>query len=68
MTTAEAKIKQWGNSLGIIIPKEVIRNEGLGAGDIIKIEIVKERKIDGFGMLKGAPSFVRDHDDREEFW
>ena len=65
MNVAEAKVKQWGNSLGFIIPKEVVKEEKLQEGDIVTFEISKERRIEGFGMLKGLPSFQRDHDDRE---
>jgi len=65
---AEAKVKQWGNSLGIIIPKDVAKIEEIYIGDTVKIEISKDKKTDGFGIWKGTPSFIREHDDREEFW
>ncbi len=29
---------------------------------------MKKKTVDGFGLFKGGLKFVRDHDDREEFW
>ena len=60
----EAEIKQWGNSLGIIIPAEEVKKLKLNSGDTVKISIIKKKKIDGFGMLKGEKfePFKRDKD------
>ena len=60
MHMAETKIKRWGNSLALIIPKEITKQEELDEGDMVKIEISKEKRIDGFGILKGAPKFSRE--------
>ena len=67
MSMAEVKVKQWGNSIGVIIPNEVALHDGIEKGDTIKIDIMKEKKLDGFGLFKGLPKFTRDHDDHEEF-
>ena len=56
---AETKSKQWGNSLGLVVPKELVKGQDLNAGDIVKIEISKEKRIDAFGMYKGSPHFDR---------
>lgn len=39
------EIKKFGNSLGIIIPDDMVKFTGLEAGDIIKVEykIVKKK-------------------------
>ena len=68
MTMAEVQVKNWGNSIGIIIPKEIAEHDTIQEGDTIKIDIITKKKLDGFGMLKGHPSFVRENDDHEEFW
>ena len=68
MTMAEAKVKQWGNSLGIIIPKEIVKIEEVNEGDIIKVDIIKEKRLDGFGMFKGLPSFKREKYEHEDLW
>jgi len=67
MTMAEVKVKEWGNSLGIIIPKEIVRHVGLNKGETIKVDIIKEKRIDGFGMFKGVGSFKREKDEREDY-
>jgi len=68
MTMVEAEIKQWGNSLCIIIPKHIIRVEDLRIGDTIKIEISKEKRINGFGMFKGIPSFKEEEEPHGDLW
>lgn len=60
MVIAETRIKQWGNSLGLLVPKEIATHEDLSTGDIVKIEILKEKRIDAFGMFKGAPHFSKE--------
>ena len=67
MHMAEAKIKRWGNSLALIIPKEITKQEDLDEGDVVKIEISKDKRIDGFGILKGAPKFSREDKGDSDF-
>jgi bifunctional DNA-binding transcriptional regulator/antitoxin component of YhaV-PrlF toxin-antitoxin module len=66
----EAKVKKWGNSLALIIPKEVAKIEDIGEGDTVKIEVSKEKRIDGFGIWKGLnlPPFKRDLDGHDDLW
>ena len=68
MVMAETKVKKWGNSLGLVIPKEITKLEDLSEGDIVKIEISKEKRIDAFGILKGKPSFKEEEEGHGEFW
>ena len=65
MSMAETKIKRWGNSLALIVPKEIAKHEDLSEGDIVKIEISKEKRVDGFGMFRGIPKFK---EDKEDHW
>jgi len=37
-----AKIKKWGNSMGVIIPKEMIEEKNLKVGEEIGLEVFKE--------------------------
>ena len=67
MATAETKIKQWGNSLGLVIPKEIAKREDLNVGDVVKVEILKEKSIDAFGMLKGSPRFGKEDEGDSDF-
>ena len=60
MPMSEGKVKQWGNSLALIIPKDVVKREELNIGDTIKVEIIKERRVDAFGIFKGGPPFSKE--------
>lgn len=49
------KTKRWGSSLGIIIPKNIVREEKLQEGQEVKIDILSRKKTIGtdiFGKLK----------------
>ena len=55
MIEHETRLKAWGNSVGIIIPKEDIKREGLHLDQKVKVVItpVKTLKVkDIFGKLK----------------
>lgn len=56
MIVSEGKLKPWGNSYGIIVPKEKVKAEGLEPYQNVKYTItpVKRLKIkDIYGILKG---------------
>lgn len=59
----ESKINKIGNSLWVLIPKEVVREKKIEEGQTIKIAILdKERDKtinETFGMFKGAKGFKR---------
>jgi len=67
MSMTETKIKQWGNSLALIIPKEIAKREELSAGDTVKVDISKEKRVDAFGMFRGAPSFSKEDEGDSDF-
>ncbi len=49
----EAVVKKWGNSLGVVLPKDLINQEHIEENDRILVDIRKEadlKKI--FGTLK----------------
>ena len=51
----ETKTRRWGSSLGIIIPKELVKEERLREGQEIRIDILSRKKTTGadiFGKLK----------------
>ena len=49
----EVKVKKWGNSMGVILPKILVERENLEEADTITIEIVKEGNISSsFGAIK----------------
>ena len=65
MSMAEVKIKQWGNSFGVLLPKDLVQHENLKKGDIVKLDIVSSKRIDGFGIFKGSSRFMEEpeHED-----
>lgn len=49
------RIKEWGNSLGIVIPKEIVDKEKLNLNDQVFVTISKKDTLeDFFGKLKGS--------------
>lgn len=38
------KIKKWGNSLGITLPIDILKNKGIVENEIIEIEIRKKNE------------------------
>ena len=54
MVKSEAKLRAWGNSIGVVVPKELLKEEGLAVND--EVEIVLRKKTnplkEAFGMLK----------------
>ncbi len=56
MESIEIQVKKWGNSLGIVLPKEILDKEGIKEGTQIEIMIQSKQKTkvkDVFGILKG---------------
>lgn len=53
----EVELKEWGNSFGVIIPKEVINNLRVRSGEKILIEV--ERKENPLKELFGALKFTK---------
>ena len=55
MIQAEAEVRKWGNSLGVIIPKETIEKEHIKEKEKIKFLIVRDSNVlrETFGMVKG---------------
>jgi bifunctional DNA-binding transcriptional regulator/antitoxin component of YhaV-PrlF toxin-antitoxin module len=49
----KAKVREWGGSLGIVIPNEIAEIKGIRAGDEVLAEI---RKISNLGEVFGSLS------------
>ena len=67
----KTKLKKWGNSLGIIVPREILIERGLKEGQDILVDISKEGDLsDIFGSLKDwkiDPQKIKDEIREEEF-
>lgn len=51
----EVELKEWGNSLGVIIPKEVVNNLRVKSGEKILIQV--ERRENPLKELFGSLKF-----------
>jgi predicted acetyltransferase len=56
------QVRKWGNSLGLILPREVVEEAAVSDRDLVDISIVKKKKTSGFGMCRGAGPFVEEED------
>ncbi len=64
----QAKVMQIGNSLGVILPAELIRSEKIHKGETVQVTVFKQRKIDlkkFMGITHGASSFEREHEESD---
>ena len=49
----EVELKRWGNSMGVVLPKDFINEMGLKEKDKILIDVVKKANLTKvFGSLK----------------
>ncbi len=50
----KAILRNWGSSLGVVVPKDVVRQEHLKEGEEVVIELHKKKTMrDVFGSMKG---------------
>ena len=54
MITVESELREWGRSIGVVVPKDAIVREKLKAGDTVRLVILKSSNAlrDTFGILK----------------
>ena len=65
----EVKIKKWGNSMGVILPKELVKEKKLKKNQKILIQIVENADLsDIFGSLKFKKSAQELKDAAREGW
>ena len=56
---ALARTRAVGGSLIITVPVEIVKNEKLGEGELVELEI-KKSKRDFFGSLRGIGPFTKE--------
>ncbi|MBI4451676.1 AbrB/MazE/SpoVT family DNA-binding domain-containing protein [Candidatus Woesearchaeota archaeon] len=57
MTEIEVVTRHIGGSLGVIIPREVVKQEGIKPGELIRIDVKKPHTVnDFFGAATWAKS------------
>jgi antitoxin component of MazEF toxin-antitoxin module len=64
----KAKIRKVGTSFGILLPKEVIKEQKLTEGEEVNVSVLKEKTMKEafkmFGAARGTKPFKRDRRDR----
>jgi hypothetical protein len=66
----KTKIREWGNSYGIVIPKELVIKEGFKVNDCVTVSINKKKTLEGFfgkgkGKIKDAQ---KEKDEARKIW
>ena len=68
---AESQVREWGRSLGVVIPKDVVSQEHIKAGDKITLLILKKpnpiKEIFGTFKFKKSTQKILDEADRESW-
>lgn len=36
---AKSRLKRWGNSYGVVVPKEIVEKEGLKEGELVEVSV-----------------------------
>ncbi len=66
---AEARARRWGDSLGFIIPKDIVEKENIKPNSKVKFKIIKVIDIsDTFGALPRKMSGQRFKDKARAGW
>jgi len=59
----KARLRRWGNSYGVVLPKEVVEKEGLKEGDEVEISV---RRVSDIRRLFGRYPFKDLQFEKEE--
>lgn len=52
--SVEVKLRKWGNSIGLVLPKEYSKSQNLKVNQVVRVNVVKESDLSNvYGMLKG---------------
>ncbi len=71
MVMITGKLRKWGNSFGVVIPKEVVEKERFRSGEKLDVLIIPKNNVlkETFGSLKGKikkpTQEILDETDRE---
>ncbi len=71
MLEVKAKVREWGRSLGVVLPKEGVQQEGIVKNDTVTLLITKKGNAlrETFGTLKfkkATDEILKESD--EEAW
>lgn len=67
--TAEVEVRKWGNSMGVILPRELIKAKELKQHDKVLIDVTRKADLTKFfGSFKTRKSGQRFKDMVREGW
>jgi hypothetical protein len=65
----EVVVRKWGNSVGVVFPKEFVKENKIEVNDRVKITVAKEADFRGiFGSLKRGVSGQQFKDEARKGW
>ncbi|MEK6859937.1 MAG: AbrB/MazE/SpoVT family DNA-binding domain-containing protein [Nanoarchaeota archaeon] len=65
----KTKIREWGNSFGIVIPRELVIKEGFRVDDSVTISIERNQTLENFfGKLKSKMDTQKMKDESRRIW
>jgi len=65
---AKARLKKWGNSLGVVIPKEAADKNGLRVGEEVEIRLTKLSDITELKGKYPVEDLQRTKDEMRKGW
>ncbi len=69
MVALHAVVKRIGNSLGVLIPKEVVERTGIREGDSVEIQLTRKANLpEMFGAVKFSKSSQEIKDEMRGEW
>lgn len=69
MAEVVVKVKGWGNSLGVVLPKQFVREADLEIGDEIVVSKKKANLKPLFGILRGVNKSTQElKDEMRKSW
>jgi len=69
MAGLQAVVKRIGNSLGVLIPREVVERTGIREGDTVEIEVTRRVNLrEMFGAVRFSKSSQELKDELREEW
>jgi antitoxin component of MazEF toxin-antitoxin module len=69
MVGLQVVVKRIGNSLGVLIPKEMVEKTGIREGDTVEIEVTRRVNLrEMFGAVKFSKSSQELKDELREEW
>ena len=65
---AKAKVKCWGNSLGIVLPKALVDEEGLKEGEEVEVIVRKVSDVRSLGGKYPFKDLQHEKDEMKRGW